>query len=582
MTVTSTWLDGGAVLAQLHIPDGATASAGVVLCPPLGQEHVIAYQTLRLLSDRLEQSGIASIRFDYPGQGDSTVLASEGALLDGIRVAASALRNAGCTRIVYLGLTVGALLAQEAARADPETAGLVLWDPSSSGHHWIRRLRSLYATSVADATSAADADGTVNVVGAEFDPDTVDMIQSLVYDPPTGRFPVLAAVRRGQEDHLPGARRLGGTAASRSRSEGSRGAMSLEQIVVDGHVQLLDGDSVVARIPASSVENVAAWIVGRFGPDAGSKAVLHAPAAQRRAEIVTSGPDGPIELVEEIVRLGPDRLFAIETRPADAADDTPAIVLHTGSTEHRVGPARFQVLQARRLAASGIRAVRVDRRGTGESSEVSPDGPNYLYTREWLDDNANIIRALGLPSERVGVAGQCVGAWLALATDPSLARSVIAIGVGTYRTGTSLPNVIRDATARNAALPPSAEVPPRRSVALLKRVLPYWAMMVLARLRKAELVEVLLTPPMREGSKIVLLMSPQDQEVFFEKFGERAVERFSDSPGELTTVLYDKGDHALFHAGLRRDVLDDVDAQARRIFARFLAPHSEREQTAIR
>ena len=57
-------------LAWYHAPE-VRSGQGVVICPPLGHEYISAYRSLRELADRLAAAGVAVLRFDYHGTGDS-------------------------------------------------------------------------------------------------------------------------------------------------------------------------------------------------------------------------------------------------------------------------------------------------------------------------------------------------------------------------------------------------------------------------------------------------------------------------------------------------------------------------------
>lgn len=570
MSVIDTWLGEGVLLASLHLPDGDGSPTGVVICPPLGQEHVISYRTLRLVGQELESRGIAAIRFNYPGQGDSTVVASPGALLEGARMAAAALRAAGCTRIAYLGLSGGALVASEAAAADPGAAGLVLWDPPTTSGRWLRRARSLYATSVTDASLAPTADGGVTVVGLELDAEAVREFTSLHYRPELSeRMPLLVAVREEPAGKLP----EGFFAKETSSYAGAESPVRAgvpEVIRVAGHESLLDVSSVVARIPGSSVDAVVAWAADRLGVEAFGARQAPLQAAAIESAFFSFKPDGTsreVSLEERIVRIGPDRLFAIETWPVGAPADIPGMLLEAGSAEHRIGATRHQVALARELAANGVRVVRVDRRGTGETGRVHATEPNLLYAREWLVDNDNAIRYLDLAAERVGVTGLCSGGWLALMSDPKLAKLRIGIGVGTFRMDTAEPGAVAAEAPRV-----NGEVSPGRTplAAWIKGKLPYGVLLLLGYLGRINIAEPLLRRLLKSGSEVVLLMTPMDQELFADRLGFEAAARLRSAPGELTLVSFDEGDHALFESGIRRKVVRSVVEQTVRVFGAIL------------
>ena len=56
-----------------HPPSSALSrDVGVVLCNPLGHEAMCAHRTYRHLAERFAASGVAALRFDYHGTGDSS------------------------------------------------------------------------------------------------------------------------------------------------------------------------------------------------------------------------------------------------------------------------------------------------------------------------------------------------------------------------------------------------------------------------------------------------------------------------------------------------------------------------------
>src|SRR5262245_31625053 len=61
-----------ALFGWYHAPAGdRSPTAGVVICPPLGHEYINSHRSLRHLADALADAGMAALRFDYYGTGDS-------------------------------------------------------------------------------------------------------------------------------------------------------------------------------------------------------------------------------------------------------------------------------------------------------------------------------------------------------------------------------------------------------------------------------------------------------------------------------------------------------------------------------
>ena len=65
------WSERSSTLRLAPPPRPEVGPRGVVLCQPLGIEAICVYFSYRPLADRLAQLGLAVLRFDYDGTGDS-------------------------------------------------------------------------------------------------------------------------------------------------------------------------------------------------------------------------------------------------------------------------------------------------------------------------------------------------------------------------------------------------------------------------------------------------------------------------------------------------------------------------------
>jgi pimeloyl-ACP methyl ester carboxylesterase len=125
--------------------DAGGSDAAALLCNPFGQEAVRSHRLYRVLAERLAASGVASMRFDYHGTGDSPG-DDEAGTLDGwvndTRVALQELRKrSGARRLVCVGARLGAVVAARASVGAESVAKLVLCDPVVNGPDYLAQMR---------------------------------------------------------------------------------------------------------------------------------------------------------------------------------------------------------------------------------------------------------------------------------------------------------------------------------------------------------------------------------------------------------------------------------------------------------
>lgn len=116
----------------------------VLMCYPFGQEYMRSHRAFRQLSSMLSRKGIASLRFDYLGTGDSMGDQSDFTIeqaCDDIKRAYKELKTLSAVDKIYVvGLRLGAAMAAMALGAEKGTHHISLWDPVINGQAYCDEL----------------------------------------------------------------------------------------------------------------------------------------------------------------------------------------------------------------------------------------------------------------------------------------------------------------------------------------------------------------------------------------------------------------------------------------------------------
>ena len=144
----------------------AAGNRGVIICAAQGYEELCTHRPMRGLAERFAAAGLPTLRFDYPGIGDSTGderdPARVRAWLDSIRAAANYLRGrVGVEEIAIVGLRIGATLAAIAAEELGDVEALALMAPPVSGRAYVREIQAfstMFTPAPEGSPPPADAD----------------------------------------------------------------------------------------------------------------------------------------------------------------------------------------------------------------------------------------------------------------------------------------------------------------------------------------------------------------------------------------------------------------------------------------
>ena len=398
----------------IHFPASGRARAGLIVCNPFGYEAVCAHRSLRHFAEAAGSVGVAALRFDYDGTGDSAGgdrdPARVTAWVTSIHDAIDALRaRTGVDRVFLLGVRLGAALAVLSARDRRDVAGVVAFAPVVSGRAYLRELRALQMSlGLAEAPKGlAPGKDEREAVGFVLTAETQEAVGriDLAKEPTAPARKVLILER----DDLPGpdawaaALDTAGTEVTRLRLPG------YTSMVLDPHKTV---------VPDVVIRATTDWMADALGT--GTMPGSDLPAS------ITSVAEarihhGPHVLRERAVFLDDERrLFGIVTEAngdappakAERASRLGILLLNAGAVHH-IGPNRLYVEMARRWAALGHVVLRTDISGIGDSGARPGAAENVVYSPHALADVGAALAFLrGQPDvDRCLPVGLCAGAY---------------------------------------------------------------------------------------------------------------------------------------------------------------------------
>jgi pimeloyl-ACP methyl ester carboxylesterase len=387
----------------LHTPRSGQARGGVVLSPTLGIEAVSARYAYRCLADRLADAGFVALRFDYDGTGDSAGEDDEPgrveAWLSSVRVATELVQGIGLGRVGVVGMRMGATLVAEIFGSGPASINdLVLWDPCASGRTFLREQGALWAFALG---SEGAGDGSIETPGLVYDKDTVTDLSALTIANSDGPMAdrVLVLKRSGRT----GDRRMN-----------ERLAMAhAERKDIEGQAELVDAQPDVAKVPEDTIAAIVEWLAA--GADGAPNLPIDPDAVGRAHGTIVVGAHGAT-IEEHAVSLGPIGLFGIvATSGTEGVEGSPTFFFFNAGVIDHVGPARLWVRLSRQWAQRGLRSVRCDISGLGESPVHAGQARQGVFPSEGLDDVSDALRSM-LPEDpsNAVLLGLCSGAYYAV------------------------------------------------------------------------------------------------------------------------------------------------------------------------
>jgi len=558
----------------LHVPEDGMASGAVVLCPPLAHEHLLCYTTFQRLAQELASRGLAALRFDYDGTGDSAGRQSDpgrlAAWVNSTHEAIRYCRALGTASLGVVGMRLGATIAslalgevQSASKGPGGPAdALVLWDPCVSGRSFLREQQLLARAGGSASSSPATLDHeTTETPGFAYDKQTAREISSASITSTSGALSrrSLVLTRADRAPNVQLAARLSSTS-------------EVQWLPAEGQESLLDVRAESRGIPEKTVTVVSNWLASSLSGPNCLRRCLRAPGACHSYAAVARDSQGQA-IVERSISFGSANLFGITCEaPVPIANAPRPVFLNVG-TLHHIGPGRMWVDLARAWAEEGFTSIRIDMSGTGDSPARSGQERDRSFPSGALQDLADAARSVAPddPSNVVfiglssgGYHAICGGiaehARAVLLLNPALTLEVSLL-VGNEHRHTGTRDMVPERLLfRLPVIPPLLRR--RKSAHRVPALLKWLAYRVVLRKPPVSAIDALA----KTGVKVLMIMNDQEFKDLVGMCEHRAAKRLLRR-GDVNIKILDDFDHVLQRQSDRTVAAEIMTAQLLEWFA---------------
>ncbi len=410
----------------LHTPavGHSRADYALLLCGPVGHEVTRTHLILTKLARAASNAGVATLRFDFFGCGDSagtTIDATPARWQRDIVTAAAALRlRTGRQRIIAVGVRLGAALLAASAEA-AEIMQCVYWDPIWCGGEYLQNHSAMHA---AYLRGTAPVRRLLTPWLALAQRRHGRELLGVTYSDAAHRELLSLPARPEAQAAQPIGATLGGEvlqSAQLALDCGWIDAARIDDIIPDAGVSQRLWHLVSAAALRESTTTVAA-----------AQPAHGLVASQGQALTVARAKDDnvPRTVTRAAICVGDEKhLVALLTLPR-VAPTTVCILINAGMVP-KFGPHRLYAELAASLAENGVATLSLDVAGIGDSVHESTSYPLLERMTRDLRAVVDFVSASYAP-QRIVVAGLCSGSEDALRYAARDARITGAVMIDSF------------------------------------------------------------------------------------------------------------------------------------------------------
>jgi D-aspartate ligase len=383
----------------------------VIFASAVGYEAACSYRAEWTLAHKLAEQGFSSLRFDWPGTGDSigpplggdTATRWCDTLRSVIRVARE---QTPAVPVVVFATRFGATIAASVI-TDAPIDELIVWAPFASGKTYLREMHAFYRMHTRGIVAPSQPENPGDLPGLRLTPEGLNALKPLAVPRDHPRLPAVPRLLVVQRATTPLSEALVSDLQRLGRET---------TVVTTGDFEVMMTKPDESRIPHETFDLVTGWLAGRPPPATPTPATAAAaPAIGEPVTLSMAVSSGGVVEQPVTIQRGDERLFGVMTTPAEPVPGRPWVLMLSAGALPRSGPHGMYAAIARQAARAGIHSLRLDVCGIGES-----DGPGEvdgdlaaLYDDARLEDVTAAIDYLTVTRSATSIVclGLCAGAY---------------------------------------------------------------------------------------------------------------------------------------------------------------------------
>ncbi len=373
-----------------HVPKNNIKAAAIIFIGPIGPEYMSCHRSIKLLSEKLAQSGFHSIRYDPLGMGNSSGNLEDSGLWNKWLNTPTAINNHlfkkfNINETIFIALRSGCLILSEVLKKTPVKAA-ILWYPHTKGKAFIRSIQLL--DSVLYKKDISPTNYAMEGGGYPFSVETQNKIKNIK----------LSDINI---DLIENILTINSADLSNKTKTPVWAKVKDDQVYLDGLDNMVK-QVTLSTIPHSNIDFITNW-VNQLKIGSSINPHLHTNHTTNYEHE---------EYKETIININTNnKIFSVLTTPTYQDLSIIMVFVNTGAAHH-VGPNHIHVDTARALAKYGVSTLRIDISNLGDSAvnyHVDPPNEYPLSATQDINSTIDYIDKY-LPHKKIALCGISAGA----------------------------------------------------------------------------------------------------------------------------------------------------------------------------